>query len=352
MQLRVLAAGALALGLALIPADAYAKGARGVSISGPGLSAPIQLSVDPSAGRAGPTPTRAGPNELANAAGLFAAFGSSPIQPVNSSPGGDLGPRYQATYDWLVGPNATKPIRQDLYPFATGGPLTYVPPRQRVFAGQTLRGGWYHASPGLKDLLVAAGVPAPQSSTGHGTRCRSVTPRAQSAARAIPRSVNQGRYWGQPDLGPHEVIVGHGALWVLRNLAVASPGFDVYTDTWGMKFPWFRTQPGTLTITGRRLDGPGQFSAWIPPAGSYSDTGFLPTGLVFSTGGCWQVTGHLRSSRVTISFDFSSSPQAVCTQLAAQLSNVAPYLTFHDGSYPHNLAYAQVLEAAIQSRNC
>jgi hypothetical protein len=351
MKLRVLIAGALALAVVLIPAEADAKGVTTATISGPGLRAPIRLgqiatSSDPNAA----SPLTA----LANKSGLYATiFAQRPDPLTTIRPAGPLGSRYVAVYhfDAPAQPQAT--IRQDLYPFASGGPLSYTPPGQRIFRTQTSHRGWYHASTDLKDLLVSAGVPTPQSSAGLSSRCRNVTPRAQTAAQAVPGLVNQGRYSGQPDLGPQDVVIGHSALWVQGNRAVATPTFDVYTGLWNVsKVPWFRAKPGTLTITGRRLDGPGRFSAWIPPPGSYPDTGFLPTGFTFSTGGCWQVTAHLRDSTVKLTYNFSSSAQVVCTQLRAQLRQVAPYLTVRDGSYPHNLAYSQTLQAAIQTRHC
>lgn len=36
----------------------------------------------------------------------------------------------------------------------------------------------------------------------------------------------------------------------------------------GLKFPWFHVKAGTLTVEGRRPDGPGTFHADLPPDGS------------------------------------------------------------------------------------
>jgi hypothetical protein len=51
-------------------------------------------------------------------------------------------------------------IRQDLYPYAKDGPVTYTRPGQRFFETETTRGGWYRASTALKETLVQAGLPA------------------------------------------------------------------------------------------------------------------------------------------------------------------------------------------------
>jgi hypothetical protein len=154
MKLRILVAAMLAAVLVLIPTAADAKGAKDMTLSGPGLASPIRLDN---------TGTDAGssPNTIAEKAGLFAAlFGETPDRLSGDRPKGDLGPRYVATYQWLIGQDATAPIRQDVYPFADGGAVTYTPPRQKVGGGNP-PGGWYRAGGELTMLLVAAGVPVP-----------------------------------------------------------------------------------------------------------------------------------------------------------------------------------------------
>jgi hypothetical protein len=79
---------------------------------------------------------------------------------------GDLGPKYTVTYT-VPGPNGeTWKIKQDLYPYAKRGPVTYMKPGQDIFETDGTRGGWYMAEIALKDLLVDAGLPAtPPSNT-------------------------------------------------------------------------------------------------------------------------------------------------------------------------------------------
>jgi hypothetical protein len=146
MKLRILLATVLTAGLAFVWATAAAKAPFDVTISGPGLTSPIRLS-------------EISANELARNS---AFFGQTSDRVTADRPAGALGPRYAATYRWSLGQRAPSVLRQDLYPFADAGPLSYTPPGQRV--GERRRtGGWSRAGPQLTMLLVAAGVPIPPS---------------------------------------------------------------------------------------------------------------------------------------------------------------------------------------------
>jgi hypothetical protein len=154
MKLRILVAGMVVLSLTLTSSTADAKGVKEMSIGGPGLVTPIHLDDT--------TPDAAlYPNALAEASGLW-FLNQTPDRITASRPGGDLGQRYVATYDYLVAQDKTAPIRQELYPFADGGAVTYTPRSQKVGEG-TPPGGWYRAGPKLTLLLVAVGVPVPAS---------------------------------------------------------------------------------------------------------------------------------------------------------------------------------------------
>jgi hypothetical protein len=50
-------------------------------------------------------------------------------------------------------------LKQDIYPYAPGGPVTYMKPGQKFFGTEETRGGWFKAAPVLKDTLVSAGLP-------------------------------------------------------------------------------------------------------------------------------------------------------------------------------------------------
>jgi hypothetical protein len=151
---------AAAVAALVIPALASAKEPSQASISGPGFS----KSILPTSGNEwGETPLAL----LTDLSGFFpSAVGQSPDPMLHHKPTA-LGPRY--TIVWTVpgppGP-ATHRVRQDLYPYARGGAVTYTKPGQPIFEGTT-QGGWYR-SPELKNTLVAMGLPkvAPSSSGG------------------------------------------------------------------------------------------------------------------------------------------------------------------------------------------
>lgn len=85
---------------------------------------------------------------------------------------------------------------------------------------------------------------------------------------------------------------GNGSLWVGMwdsNVVVWQKEPDGSIDA---KFGWWRAIPGTFEIEGRRLDGPAPpLTAHIPEG--YGQTGFQATGIIFPTGGCWEVTGSI-----------------------------------------------------------
>jgi hypothetical protein len=163
MRSSTLVVGLACAALAL-PGAAHAKGATKATIEGEGLlGGGITLTSgggtsDGSLGR------------LADGAGFYpAVFSQTPDPMEPARPKGELGPRYIVTYT-VPGPDSQSfELRQALYPYADGGPVTYMAPGQRVFDSST-RGGWFRAQPYLKPLLVGAGLPAAthRKSTGSG----------------------------------------------------------------------------------------------------------------------------------------------------------------------------------------
>lgn len=147
----VLAVAAAALAL---PGVAAAKGPSKASITGPGLSAPLSITGDGEGGNS----TDLG--LLVTETGFFPqTFGQSPDPLLRSQPAtSQLGARYTVTYTVPGGSIST--LRQDLYPYAAGGPLSYMEPGQEIW-DQTTHGGWYRANPvgGLRTMLVEAGLP-------------------------------------------------------------------------------------------------------------------------------------------------------------------------------------------------
>lgn len=65
------------------------------------------------------------------------------------------------------------------------------------------------------------------------------------------------------------------------------------------KFGWWRVTPGTLTISGRRLDASAAPVRADVPDG-YGSSGFQASGVFFPTEGCWELTGTVDDA--TLSF--------------------------------------------------
>jgi hypothetical protein len=140
----------LAVTMLALPSHALGKGPSAATMEGPGGGGGITFSGDEGSGPLG---------NLTQQSGWFAAaFAQEPNPMLATRPKGDLGPRYTVTYTVPTDMNRTVTIRQDIYPYASPGPVTYLAPGQPIFDMQT-RGGWFQAGPDLKDTLVAAGLP-------------------------------------------------------------------------------------------------------------------------------------------------------------------------------------------------
>jgi hypothetical protein len=117
---------------------------------------------------------------------------------------------------------------------------------------------------------------------------------------------------GNGDYGNGELWT---SLWVWGEGVVLVPPSHIQPDgTLGpMKWPWWRGVPGQLQIEGRRLDAPapplqaymGELRIDVPVAtpsefeAVYTETAFHPTGLVFPTEGCWEITGRVGEASLT-----------------------------------------------------
>ncbi|HEX2433641.1 MAG TPA: hypothetical protein VHI55_06780 [Gaiellaceae bacterium] len=135
-----------------LPATALGKGPSAASIDGPGGGGGITFTgYGESAGSS--------LGDLTLLAGFFpAALGQEPSPMLPGRPKGELGPRYTITYTVPTGTGVADRIRQDLYPYAVGAPMTYMEPGQKLF-GQETPGGWFQADRHLKELLVSTGLP-------------------------------------------------------------------------------------------------------------------------------------------------------------------------------------------------
>src|SRR5262249_18801013 len=141
---------------------ALGKGASEATITGAGLDGPIHLAGEGQAG--GERLMR-----LADDAGFFAAgFARSPDPMLDSRPRGKLRPKYEIEYVMPGGDSTPDHIVQDLYPYATPQPVSYMKPGQSFWTTEKTRGGWYVSSRILKRELVAVGLPTTAPADGSG----------------------------------------------------------------------------------------------------------------------------------------------------------------------------------------
>lgn len=164
--MRRAASGTVVAGLLLLvpAAPAHAKGISYAHFSGPGLPARGLTLVRP-----GPRVQRTGLVALKK--GSIRALGAAR---------GELGTAYRARYRMDYAPRHT--LRQVLYPYARGGPITYTPRGQHIGSDyESFRGGWHRAGPPLLHLLMAHGFPsrdpalASAMSEGPKSKSRAVT---------------------------------------------------------------------------------------------------------------------------------------------------------------------------------
>lgn len=76
----------------------------------------------------------------------------------------DLGPRYLIIYQVDSGTKTAETVRQELYPYAEGGPVTYTPRGQHIADGLPWGGaispGWHRSPTRFLRFLVDEGLPA------------------------------------------------------------------------------------------------------------------------------------------------------------------------------------------------
>ncbi len=128
------------------------------------------------------------------------------------------------------------------------------------------------------------------------------------------------------------------SLWIWGQGEVRVPLDALGPSGWmgDLKWAWYRFVPGELSIEGRRLDAPAApMQANI--AEGNEGAGFEATGLIFPSGGCWQITGHVGGKSLTFVVLVvppkapplghpMSNPTATCLPSAAvPIPGAAPY---------------------------
>lgn len=146
-------------------------------------------------------------------------------------------------------------------------------------------------------LAVFALVPLPAATDG---RPENETSQVAPAAACPVTAPNGHRYSAEPAGGNHgdEALVTELWLGGRVDFRPGGPGCVEPDGYLGMKWPWWRSVPGPLSIEGRRLDGPaGPLKAHISKG--YREAGFQATGILFDGPGCWEVTGRVGDVALT-----------------------------------------------------
>jgi hypothetical protein len=151
----------------------------------------------------------------------------------------------------------------------------------------------------LRSTSIVAGLVAGVLVLGHtpalgGPASPKACPVTLPNGKAPPSSVRARL----PPVPP--VFDGNGKLWVKLwplGVIVAKPNVIDSDGSIGIKLPWWRGVAGTLTVSARRLDANAPPVRGDVPSG-YGRTGFQPSGVVFPTQGCWQVTGRIGSVKL------------------------------------------------------
>lgn len=171
MRARFLFAGLVAISTVVIarPASAKADIAE-ANITGPGLGGGIQIEASETEGL--------WESGIDVVGGLDDTRADS-VEELGLSPA-DLGPRYLVTYRFY----GDDLIRQELFPYAKDGPVTYTPPGQEVTAGISMQitAGWFQSSLGFLQYLVDQGLPEsnPVASVATGEAAPGTAPEAQT----------------------------------------------------------------------------------------------------------------------------------------------------------------------------
>jgi hypothetical protein len=124
------------------------------------------------------------------------------------------------------------------------------------------------------------------SATHYVTVCPVTRPSSSVQVEGIPASLNYGNRSLHTILWPHGTLRA-GKLANGGSYATVKADGSIYA-----KLGWWRSTPGTLTISGQRLDAPAPPLRADVPAG-LAEAGFQPSGITFPSIGCWKVEGRL-----------------------------------------------------------
>jgi MYXO-CTERM domain-containing protein len=223
LQRRVVAVLVLALLVAVVPTAAQAKGATAATISGGGPGGlpggPLTIKGDGEPGSGSDL------SNLAEQAGVWTVlFEDGPGGELASAPAAtDRGPRYTLTWTFPNGAGTEDKVRQSVWPYAAGGPLTYMASGQRVLDGTT-KGGWFRATDSLRLTLITLGLPSrqPLTATAPAKPATPASPApAAPAAQTSPTPDPAPAVWPRVAVGLVLVLAVAGALFLRRR---SNPG--------------------------------------------------------------------------------------------------------------------------------
>jgi hypothetical protein len=156
MVRRILVLSATAAVVLLSTPIAQAKGPSQGVIEGPGIAPPLELH-DPDERTIGPDLAA-----MVQESGFLAQlFGDDDVREL--PPPGELGARYTVRYT-MDGSTENAMVSQFVFPFATTGPVTYMPPGQLYWNNGRTGGGWFSAKRKLRDLVEGFGVSSAKGS--------------------------------------------------------------------------------------------------------------------------------------------------------------------------------------------
>jgi hypothetical protein len=186
-----------------------------------------------------------------------------------------------------------------------------------VAAGALILGGAPAAAPSTPAGGQLSNPPAAVSSAANAAAAEAA---ASAAAEAAPSATCQVTrpdprfkppkdfvqslpgYYGSEWFGTAHLwtMVAHdGEIW--HGLPRSDAGFGQKTFWWSADWtPRIEEQPA-ITVTGRRLDGPGSFTAGNPGTNATADFGTaMLVGVEVPSAGCWELTASYRAASLSI----------------------------------------------------